>query len=161
MTDEHPYVTPSFKSRRRWTGSAIAVDIFRQELWSNTSSAHRQPRGVCRHALGCSTDQCSRVAICNDIAPRYTSRMAIAIRRDAAEGNMRDLVKRYQEEGRPYITMTCLVANSSGEYIIYHEVSTEPRQLRTGFATYLERDHPNHPLMYEIDASSQTNPNSA
>jgi hypothetical protein len=90
--------------------------------------------------------------------PRYTLEMAIAIRKDAAEGNMKDLVKRYQEQGRPYITMTCLVANCGKEYLIYHEASTEPGQLRTGFTNYLERDHPNHLLMYEIDLSTESDP---
>jgi len=39
-----------------------------------------------------------------------------------------------------------LAANCGEEYIIYHEASTEQGQLRTGFGTYLERDHPNHPF---------------
>ena len=84
--------------------------------------------------------------------------MAIAIRRDAAEGNLSGLVKSYQERRRPYITMTCQAPECREEYLIYHEPSTEQAQLRAGFATYVERDHPNHPVMYEIDESTVGDP---
>jgi hypothetical protein len=77
--------------------------------------------------------------------------MAIAIRIDASATSLKSLVDSYTKEGRPAIRMTCPEAKCGQEYVIYHGPSMDEMKLRNGFTPYLKRDHPKHPVIYEID----------
>lgn len=80
--------------------------------------------------------------------------MAIAIRKDAAQASLRKLVDRYAEEERTYLKMTCPTSKCGQEYTIYYGPALAEAQVRSGFEPYLRRDHPNHPVIYEIDEST-------
>ena len=79
--------------------------------------------------------------------------MAIAIRRDAAQTSLRKLVERYTEEGRTCLKMTCPSSQCGQEYTIYYGAALAESEIRSGFEPYLRRDHPDHPIIYEIDES--------
>lgn len=79
--------------------------------------------------------------------------MAIAIRKDATQTSLRKLVDRYTKEGRTYIKVTCPIANCGQEYTIYYSPALAEAEVQSGFEPYLRRDHPNHPVIYEIDES--------
>jgi CBS domain-containing protein len=78
--------------------------------------------------------------------------MAIAIRIDATKTNLKwsVLVDNYTREGRPAIRVACRESKCQQEYVVYHGPSIDEAQLREGLAPYLRRDHPNHPMLYEI-----------
>jgi len=77
--------------------------------------------------------------------------MGIAIRKDAAQSSLRKLVDSYAKQGRVHLKMICPVSNCTVEYLIYHDSGITEDDIRCGFELYLKRDHPNHPVMYEID----------
>lgn len=79
--------------------------------------------------------------------------MAIAIRKDAAQTSLRRLVDRYAEEGRTYVKMICPTSTCGQEYTVYYGPALAEAEVRSGFEPYLRRDHPNHPVIYEIDES--------
>jgi hypothetical protein len=87
------------------------------------------------------------------------SAMAIAIRKDAVQTSLKGLVESYTEEGRTYLTMTCPLPNCGQEYTIYYGPPLDKAEIRSGFEAYLKRDHPNHPVIYEIDESIPNDPN--
>jgi CBS domain-containing protein len=76
--------------------------------------------------------------------------MAIAIRIDATKTSLKVLVDKYTSEGLPAIRVTCPEPECRQEYIVYHGPTLGEAQLREGFAFYLMRDHPKHPVLYEI-----------
>lgn len=77
--------------------------------------------------------------------------MAIAIRIDATKTSLKNLVDNYTKEDRPAVRVTCPESKCRQEYIVYHGPSMDEAQLREGLAPYLTRDHPKHPVLYEID----------
>ena len=77
--------------------------------------------------------------------------MAIAIRLDATKTSLKSLVDNYTKQGRPTVRVTCHEGKCRQEYIVYHGPSMDEGQLREGLAPYLTIDHPNHPLLYEIE----------
>jgi hypothetical protein len=79
--------------------------------------------------------------------------MGIAIRKDAAQTTLRKLVDKYTEEGRTCLKMTCPTSKCGQEYTVYYGSALAEAEVRTGFEAYLKRDHPNHPVIYEIDES--------
>lgn len=79
--------------------------------------------------------------------------MGIAIRRDACERDLKGLVKHYEEQARASIRMSCPSENCAQEYVIYFQPPSKETEVREGFMRYLTRDHPHHPLLYEIDES--------
>jgi CBS domain-containing protein len=81
--------------------------------------------------------------------------MAIAIRMDAAKTSLKSLVDKYAREGQPAIGMECPEPNCGQQYLVYHGPAIGEKELREGLAPYLERDHPKHPVIYEIDESTQ------
>ena len=80
--------------------------------------------------------------------------MGIAIRIDATKSSLRSLVDDYTKQGRAGVTVTCSESKCRQEYIVYHEPSMDEAHLREGLAPYLTRDHPKHPVLYEIDEST-------
>jgi CBS domain-containing protein len=80
--------------------------------------------------------------------------MAIAIRIDATKTSLKSLVDNYTKQGRPAVRVTCPESKCRQEYIVYHGPSMDETQLREGLAPYLTRDHPKHPVLYEIDEST-------
>lgn len=76
--------------------------------------------------------------------------MAIAIRIDATKTRLKVLVENYTKESRPAIHVACPESKCRQEYVVYHGPSMDEAQLREGLAPYLTRDHPNHPVLYEI-----------
>jgi hypothetical protein len=87
------------------------------------------------------------------------SAMAIAIRKDAVQTSLKKLVDNYTAEGRTYLKMTCPTPHCGQEYTIYYGPSLDEAEVRRGFESYLTRDHPNHPVIYEIDESIPNDPN--
>ena len=79
--------------------------------------------------------------------------MAIAIRVDATKSRLKNLVDDYTKQGRPAVHVTCPESKCRQEYLVYHGPSMDEAQLRDGLAPYLTRDHPKHPVLYEIDES--------
>jgi hypothetical protein len=80
--------------------------------------------------------------------------MAIAIRQDAARTSLKKLVDKYTEEGRAFLKVSCPTSNCGQEYTVYCG-TLEETDVRSGLETYLKRDHPNHPVIYEIEESKQ------
>lgn len=76
--------------------------------------------------------------------------MAIAIRIDVTQTKFKVLVDNYTKEGLPTIRVACREPKCQQEYVVYHGPSIDEAQLREGLAPYLRRDHPNHPMLYEI-----------
>jgi len=58
-----------------------------------------------------------------------------------------------------YLKMTCPTPHCGQEYTIYYEPVFDEAEVRRGFETYLTRDNPNHPVIYEIDESIPNDPN--
>ena len=77
--------------------------------------------------------------------------MAILIRKDATQTSLRKLVDGYTEGGRTYVKLTCPASKCGQEYTIYYGPALTEAEVRSGFEPYLRRDHPNHPVIYEID----------
>lgn len=86
------------------------------------------------------------------------SAMAIAIRKDAIQTSLKKLVDNYTEEGRTYLKMICPTPQCGQEYTIYYGPALDEAEVRSGFEPYLTRDHPNHPVIYEIDESIPRDP---
>lgn len=76
--------------------------------------------------------------------------MAIAIRIDATKTSLKRLVDKYTKADRPAIRVRCPESTCQQEYVVYHEPSMDKVQLCEGLAPYLRRDHPKHPVLYEI-----------
>ena len=81
--------------------------------------------------------------------------MAIAIRMDATQTSLKRMVDRYTREGRPAMRIACAEPSCHQEYLVYYGPAIEEAELREGFAPYLQRDHPHHPVLYEIDESAK------
>jgi hypothetical protein len=79
--------------------------------------------------------------------------MAIAIRKDAVQTSLKKLIANYAEERRAYLKMTCPKPHCGQEYTIYYVPTLDEAEVRSGFEPYLTRDHPNHPVIYEINES--------
>jgi hypothetical protein len=80
--------------------------------------------------------------------------MGIAIRIDATNSSLKSLVDDYTKQGRTGVTVTCPESKCRQEYVVYHERSMDEAHLREGLAPYLTRDHPKHPVLYEINEST-------
>jgi len=80
--------------------------------------------------------------------------MGIAIRIDATKTSLKPLVDNYIKEGRPAVRVTCPASKCQQVYLVYHGLSMDEAALRDGLAPYLIRDHPKHPVLYEIDEST-------
>ena len=79
--------------------------------------------------------------------------MGIAIRRDACEEDLKRLVEHYEREGRTRIGVSCPESDCDQQYVVYFNPPANEAEVHDGFLTYLRRDHPNHPPLYEIDES--------
>jgi CBS domain-containing protein len=80
--------------------------------------------------------------------------MAIAIRIDATKSSLKSLVDDYSKQGRPAVRVTCPESKCRQEYIVFHGALMDDERLRSGLIPYLTRDHPKHPVLYEIDEST-------
>jgi hypothetical protein len=85
--------------------------------------------------------------------------MGIAIRKDAAQTSLKKLVDKYMDEGRTCLKVTCPASNCGQEYTIYYSPAFAEAEVRKGFEPYLNRDHPNHPVIYEINESKPEDAN--
>ncbi len=79
--------------------------------------------------------------------------MGIAIRTDACEGVLKNLVEHYERQSRASIRVSCPEGNCDQQYVIYFAPPATEADVRHGFLRYLRRDHPDHPPLYEIDES--------